>query len=63
MAIRDLKHKFYYPSFTIDKKEYEITDDDYLNEVKEHFIKTINKKTKERKLQGKRLHQGDNSWT
>lgn len=49
MAIRDLKNKFYYPSFTIDKKEYETRGDEYLNEVKEHFIKIINETIKNRK--------------
>ena len=49
MAIRDLKNKFYYPSFTIDKKEYEIRGDNYLNEVKEYFIRIINDRIKERK--------------
>ena len=47
MAIRDLKNKFYYPTFTINKKEYETRGDEYLNEVKECFINII----KERKNQ------------
>ncbi|EGD1873838.1 MULTISPECIES: hypothetical protein [Bacteria] len=48
MAIKDLKNKFYYPAFTINKKEYETRGDEYLNEVKEYFIKIINEKIKER---------------
>ncbi|AKL15184.1 hypothetical protein AAHU66_03705 [Klebsiella pneumoniae] len=51
MAIRDLKNKFYYPTFTINKKEYETRGDEYLNEVKECFINIINEKIKERKNQ------------
>ncbi|HDR1999386.1 TPA: hypothetical protein QCF44_004782, partial [Escherichia coli] len=45
---KDLKNKFYYPAFTINKKEYETRGDEYLNEVKEYFIKIINEKIKER---------------
>lgn len=51
MAIRDLKNRFYYPSFTIDKKEYETRGDEYLNEVKEYFIRIINSRVEEIKNQ------------
>lgn len=51
MAIRDLKNEFYYPAYTVDKKEYNTRGDEYLNEVKEYFIRTINDKIKERKNQ------------
>ncbi|GKW34029.1 hypothetical protein PEC730217_28090 [Pectobacterium carotovorum subsp. carotovorum] len=52
MAIRDLKNKFYYPSFTIDKKEYDTRGDEYLNEVKEYFIRIIDERIKERVNKG-----------
>lgn len=59
LAIRDLKNRFYYPEFTISKKEYETRGDKYLNEVKDYFITIINEKIKERKklMQDKKITQ------
>lgn len=52
MVIKDSKNKPYYPAFNINKKEYETRGDEYLNEVKEHFINIINEKIKEKNGQG-----------